>query len=99
MKIYSNSLQNVYDKLGCVANKQAIGKVCDALLYLSGNVFINHIIDTTITRKDIAEYSGLATENLVRILSDLKRDNIISISNKTIEILNFETLRMLSNLG
>lgn len=99
MKIYSNSLQNVYDKLGCVANKQAIGKVCDALLYLSGNVFNNHIIDNTITRKDIAEYSGLATENLVRILSDLKRDNIISISNKTIEILNFETLRMLSNLG
>ncbi len=99
MRMYSNSLQNVYDKLGSVANKQALGKVCDSLLYLSAKVFESNIIDTTVTRKDIAEFSGLATENLVRILSDLKRDNIISINNKTIEILNFDTLKMLSNLG
>jgi CRP/FNR family transcriptional regulator len=99
MRMYSNSLQSVYDKLGCIANKQALGKVCDSLLYLSEQVFESSIIDTSITRKDIAEFSGLATENLVRILSELKRDNIISINNKTIEILNYDTLRMLSNVG
>lgn len=99
MKINSNALQVLYNKLGSVTNKQAIGKVCDSLLYLSEKVFESNIIDTTITRKDIAEYSGLATENLVRILSELKRDKIISINNKTIEILNYETLKMLSNLG
>jgi|AntAceMinimDraft_14_1070370.scaffolds.fasta_scaffold08617_5 CRP/FNR family transcriptional regulator len=99
MKMYSNSLQNVYDKLGSIANKQALGKVCDSLIYLSEKVFKSSTIDTTITRKDLAEFSGLATENLVRILSELKRDNIIAINNKSIEILNFETLRMLGNLG
>lgn len=99
MKVNSKALQVIYDKLGSVANKQAIGKVCDSLLYLSEKVFESNIIDTTITRKDIAEFSGLATENLVRVLSELKRDNIISINNKTIEILNYETLKMLSNLG
>ncbi len=99
MRMCSNSLQNVYDKLGSVANKQALGKVCDSLLYLSSKVFESNVIETTVTRKDIAEFSGLATENLVRILSDLKRDNIIAINNKSIEILNFETLKMLSNLG
>jgi CRP/FNR family transcriptional regulator len=99
MKMYSNSLQNVYDKLGSIANKQALGKVCDSLIYLSENVFESNIINTSVTRKDIAELSGLATENLVRILSDLKRDNIILINNKTIEILNIDTLKMLSNLG
>ncbi|HNQ67764.1 MAG TPA: Crp/Fnr family transcriptional regulator [Bacteroidales bacterium] len=99
MKIYSKSLQNVYDKLGSVANKQAIGRVCDSLLYLSSKVFQSNVLNTSISRKEIAEFSGLATENLVRILSDLKRDNIISINNKTIEIINFDTLRTLSNLG
>ena len=99
MKMYSNSLQNVYDKLGSIANKQALGKVCDSLIYLSEKVFESNIIETSVTRKDIAELSGLATENLVRILSDLKRDNIISINNKIIEILNPDTLKMLSNLG
>ncbi|PLX07752.1 MAG: hypothetical protein C0596_10020 [Marinilabiliales bacterium] len=99
MKMYSNSLQNVYDKLGSIANKQALGKVCDTLLYLSEKVFNSSTIETTITRKDIAELSGLATENLVRILSELKKDNIIAINNKSIDILNFETLRMLGNMG
>ncbi|MDR2011379.1 MAG: Crp/Fnr family transcriptional regulator [Bacteroidales bacterium] len=99
MKMYSNSLQNVYDKLGSIANKQALGRVCDTLIYLSEKVFESNIIETSVTRKDIAEFSGLATENLVRILSDLKKDNIISINNKVIEILNPDTLKMLSNLG
>jgi CRP-like cAMP-binding protein len=99
MKIYSNSLQNVYDKLGSVANKQALGKVCDTLVYLSEKVFKSHTIETSITRKDIAEFSGLATENLVRILSELKKDKIIAINNKTIEILDLNKLRMLGDLG
>lgn len=99
MKMYSTSLQNVYDKLGSIANKQALGKVCDSLIYLSEKVFESNIINTSVTRKDIAELSGLATENLVRILSDLKKDDIISINNKTIEIINMDTLKMLSNLG
>lgn len=99
MKIYSNSLQNIYDRLGSIANKQALGKVCDALIYLSEKVFESNVIKTSVTRKDIAEFSGLATENLVRILSDLKRDNIITINNKVIEIVNLDTLKMLSNLG
>ena len=99
MKMYSNSLQGVYDKLGSIANKQALGKVCDSLIYLSEKVFNSHVIETSITRKDLAELSGLATENLVRILSELKKDKIISINNKSIEILNIEMLKMLGNLG
>ena len=99
MKMYSNSLQNVYEKLGSIANKQALGKVCDSLLYLSEKIFESNIIETTITRKDLASLSGLATENFVRILSELKRDKIIAINNKTIEIIDFEKLRMLGKLG
>ncbi len=99
MKMYSSSLQNVYDKLGSVANKQAIGKVCDTLLYLSEKVFKSNIIETTITRKDIAELSGISNENLVRTLSELKKDNIISIKDKSIIIINYDTLKMLANIG
>lgn len=99
MNIYSNSLQNVYDKIGTIANKQALGKVCDTLTYLSEKVFESNIIDRVITRKDIADFSGLSTENLIRILADLKKDNIISINNKVIEILKPETIKMLGHLG
>ena len=99
MKIYCDSLQNIYDKLGSIVNKQALGKVCDSLLYLSQNIFESNIIENSISRKDMAEFAGMSTENFVRILSELKKDNIITIHSKSLEINNFERLKMLSNLG
>ena len=59
MRMYSNSLQNVYDKLGSVANKQALGKVCDSLLYLSAKVFESNIIDTTVITSYSIHYTKL----------------------------------------
>ncbi len=99
MKIYCDSLQNIYDKLGSIVNKQALGKVCDVLIYLSQKIFESNNIETSISRKDMAEFAGMSTENFVRILSELKKDNIITIHSKSIEINNFERLKMLSNLG
>lgn len=99
MKMYCNSMQNIYDKLGSIVNKQALGKVCDALIYLSKNIFNSNIIENSISRKDMAEFAGMSTENFVRILSELKKDKIISIHSKYIEINNFDRLKMLSNLG
>jgi CRP/FNR family transcriptional regulator, polysaccharide utilization system transcription regulator len=99
MKQYSNSLQNVYDKLGSIANKQALGRVCDALLYLSEKVFESNTIENAVSRKDMAELAGMSTENLVRILSELKKDKIVLIKNRGIEILDKKTLVTLSNIG
>lgn len=99
MRMYCDSLQNIYDKLGSIVNKQALGKVCDALIYLSEQIFESNFIENSISRKDMAEFAGMSTENFVRILSELKKDEVITIHSKSIEINNFERLRMLSNLG
>lgn len=99
MKMYCESMQNIYDKLGSIVNKQALGKVCDALIYLSKNIFNSNIIENSISRRDMAEFAGMSTENFVRILSELKKDKIITIHSKYLEINNFDRLKMLSNLG
>ncbi len=99
MRMYCDSLQNIYDKLGSIVNKQALGKVCDVLIYLSQNIFESNIIENSISRKDMAEFAGMSTENFVRILSELKKDGIITIHSRLIEINNYDRLKMLSNLG
>lgn len=99
MRMYCDSLQNIYDKLGSIVNKQALGKVCDVLISLSQNIFESNIIENSISRKDMAEFAGMSTENFVRILSELKKDGIITIHSRLIEINNFDRLKMLSNLG
>ncbi len=99
IKMYSNSLQNLYDKLNSISNKQSLSKVCDSLIYLSENIFESNIITPIINRRDIAELSGLATENLVRTLSELKSANVISINKKEITILDMDQLKRFSNFG
>lgn len=99
MKWNNLNLQLMYKKMNFLANKQALGKVANTLLYLSKNVFDSKLIDSTVSRKNLAELSGISTENTVRILSELKNDGIIKISKNGIEIVHFELLKTFSIAG
>ena len=46
-----------------------------------------------ISRNDLANTAGIATESLIRTLSDFKKDGIIEIEGRDIRILNLENLR------
>jgi CRP/FNR family transcriptional regulator len=52
-----------------------------------------------LNRKDIAEFAGLSTESTVRLLTELKNENIIDITGKEISILNMELLKNISRRG
>jgi CRP/FNR family transcriptional regulator len=87
-------------RLSCIANKQSLGRVAEILLYLKDNIFGSNIIKGIISRKDIAELAAISTESAVRILSDLKKDNIINIiNNNDIEIIDEKLLKTLSLAG
>ncbi|HRU69377.1 MAG TPA: helix-turn-helix domain-containing protein, partial [Bacteroidia bacterium] len=87
------------NRMSCLANKQALGRIADILLYLSEKIFNGQLIENIISRKDIAELAGMSTESAVRILSELNRDKIIKIVNKGIEISNLALLKKLSIAG
>jgi len=87
------------NRLSAIANKQSHGRISDVLLYLYEDVFDKGLIDSVISRKDIAELAGMTTESAVRILSELKKDNIIKIHNKGIEISDIRFLKTLSIAG
>lgn len=87
------------ERMSCLANKQALGRVADILIYLSDRIFQGGMIENIISRKDIAELAGMSTESAVRILSELNRDKIIRIVNKGIEINDRNLLRKLSIAG
>ncbi|HBS86753.1 MAG: hypothetical protein A2W91_12045 [Bacteroidetes bacterium GWF2_38_335] len=96
---YCKNFKLVYNKLSCIANKQALGKIAETLIYLSSEVFESERIDNSISRRDIAELSGMSTESAVRILSELKKDNIIRITSQCIEIADMKLLKTISSAG
>ena len=100
LKWYCNTTERHLKRLSCIANKQALGRIAEILLYLREDIFQSNIIKGYISRKDIAELAAMSTESAVRILSDLKKDNIINIMhNNDIEIADEKILKTLSLAG
>ena len=62
-------------------------------------LILNDIYDSNITmsRQDIADYVGASTENIIRELSSLKKDNIIEIRNKLITVKSKEKLKFIAS--
>ncbi len=74
-------------------------KVADALLTLCKKYNTNNAekFQIEITRENLASIAGTATESLIRTLGDFKDENLISIRESVITILNPKKLETLIN--
>ena len=82
-----------------IRKKHLRGRVAYLLLYFSENVYSNNEFDLPLTRKEMAEYVGMTTENVIRSLSEFRKDGILKIYGKTIHIVNMETLKSIAEFG
>ncbi|MEZ4823097.1 MAG: helix-turn-helix domain-containing protein [Ignavibacteria bacterium] len=76
-------------------------RLAEAILMLReyyGFIKDENSLTITITREEIANIVGTATETAIRILSELKREGIIALDGKKIKILNINALIKLANL-
>lgn len=82
-----------------LAHKQKEGRIADILLYLSSEVYHNSQFFLNLTRKELAEFAGCSTENVIMTLSKWQTEGIISTDGKQIEIINLEKLKYISKIG
>ena len=82
-----------------IRQKNLIGRVAFVLLYFAKEIYNTRVFDLPVSRKEIAEYIGMSTANVIRTLSDFKKDGIIKVFGKTIEIADINKLEILSKRG
>lgn len=82
-----------------IRKKHLRGRVAHLLIYFAKTVFYAEEFDLPLTRKEMAEYVGMTTENVIRTLSEFRRDGILKIYGKTIQIVNMESLRSIAEFG
>ncbi len=99
MEWFSHTTEYHLDRLSCIASKQSLGRISHILLYLMNDVFHSPHIPAAISRKDIAELAGMSVESAVRMLSELKKDKIIRITNQGLTIEDTQLLKTLSRAG
>ena len=82
-----------------IRRKHLRGRVAFLLLFFSQQVYFSDEFDLPLSRKEMAEYVGMTTENVIRSLSELRKDGILKIYGKTIHIVNMETLKSIASYG
>ncbi len=93
-------LTNRYIQFLAFQNKKNVrGRIADVLLYLSENVYESKEFYQTLTRRELAELANTSTETVIRIFSEFKKDNIISINQKSIKILDSDYLNEMRMKG
>lgn len=97
VKIISRNIKEKEERLLSLAYNSLRRRVAKALVDIhekfSRSGVENPVLD--ITREDIANYVGTATESLIRTISDFKAEKLIEVKDGKIRIMRLDNLRNL----
>lgn len=94
MIFYAEELNRSETKVRMFAHMTVREKVIDALLYM--NRKFGHkdgFLRIKLSRKEIADFAGTTEEQVIRVISALKKEKLLQATGKKIGIVDIETLR------
>lgn len=99
MQLTCKELNQANSYIKDIAQKTVRERLAEVLIMLEDTFGKDNegFLTISLTRAELSNIVGTATESVIRLLSDLKNDKIISISGKRIKILNKNELNKISN--
>ncbi|MBK6521416.1 MAG: response regulator [Bacteroidia bacterium] len=99
IEILSNNLIEKEDRLVKLAYNSVRKRVAEALVNLSDKYKKegDTKFSMNVSREDLANMVGTATETVIRTLSDFKEEKLIEIAGSTISVVNYDKLANLRN--
>jgi CRP-like cAMP-binding protein len=82
-----------------LSQKRMSGRLADALLYFSDDVFKSDEYEMILTRQELGEFTSMAKECVVRILKELEDSGVIYSDSSKIKILDRGKLIQISEKG
>lgn len=94
MLFYSDELNKSETRVRKLAQMTVRERVVDTILYMKRKFSKNdRTIDVILSRKEYADYAGTTEEQVIRVLSSLKKEKLITTIGKRIDVLNVEKLQ------
>jgi CRP-like cAMP-binding protein/CheY-like chemotaxis protein len=99
IEILTNNLRENEEQLIKLAYNSVRKRVAEALVKLSDKYKKtgDQIFSMNVSREDLANLVGTATETVIRTLSDFKDEHYIEVSGSKITVLNYDKLSRLKN--
>lgn len=100
MKILSDELRKAEEKITHLAQKPVRERMAETILFLKETYGTDtqENINVNLSREEIANIVGTATETAIRLLSEFNKENVIELTGKKIKILNVNKLVRTANL-
>ena len=100
MKLSCRELGDANQYILDIAQKNVRERLAEILLLLNNNFGTNEKgeLDISLTREELAGIVGTATESVIRLLSEFKKDKIIELNKRQIKLLDMQKLKRLSEV-
>ncbi len=95
----STATDNVIKNFTDINQKNLSGRVAYILLLFSDEIYKSPVFNLPVSRKEIAELIGMTTENVIRIMSEFRKEGIIRIRTREIEIKDYQRLKLIMDQG
>ena len=94
-KMYDDIIEARFE----INRKHLRGRIAFILLFFSNHIYHSDEFELPISRREIAELIEMTTENVIRILSEFRKDNIVQIDGKNIKLIEPERIESICKLG
>ena len=83
-----------------IAQKSVKERLAEILLLIAGEFGIetDGTLKLNITREELSNFVGTATETVIRLLSDYKADGLVEAKGRKIKLLNIEKMKTIAGL-
>lgn len=100
MQLICRELGEANEYITDIAQKTVRERLAEILIHLKDNFGLDaeNVLQISLTREELANIVGTATESVIRLLSEFKSDHYIDIDGRKIKILNYTALQKLANL-
>jgi len=99
MMLSQKNMIATLNKLLNLNQKNNQGKIAEALLYLSEEIYESNPFTLNISKVELSEMAGMSKESTFKILRSFDKEEIIKVSGNTVEILNQVLLNEISIKG
>ena len=99
LKSLSHEFSVLANLMAVLSQRTVRERVALNLLILHNKYKVDNISNTyiSLSRSDLANMTGTVVETLARVLHDFKRDKLIAINGRKIQLLNIESLVQVAN--
>ena len=93
-------MREANDYITDIAQKTVRERLAEVLLILKENFDLDNqnTLQISLTREELANMVGTATESVIRLLSEFKQDKLIELQGRKIKFLDIPSLRRVANI-